>query len=86
MTIYEARLIREIKKRATYRRLTEIYYSKKEPGYGNQLFGQDLCHEALNLLYPGFSNMDQNTRNKLNKNKKFYSDNKSHIGDFYWWE
>jgi hypothetical protein len=80
MTINEARLIRELKKRCTYRALAEIYYSKDDLEYGNQLYGEDLCKEALEILYPMTLTI------KYKKTKKFQRDNKSYIGDFYWWE
>lgn len=84
MTIREARLIRELKKRCTYRRLAEIFYTKKENGYGNQLYGKDLCLEAFKTLYP--KKKHPFTINVVKESNKFKEDNKSYLGDFYWWE
>lgn len=84
MTINEARLIREIKKRCTYRRLAEIYYSPFERGYGNQGYGEDLCKEALKILYP--RNKIWSGKSKLLSNKAFLYINLSYLGEFFWWE
>ena len=77
MTINEARLIREIKKRCTYRRLAEIH--------GSGECGDDLCFEAFKLLYPKLKRHPFQFRYGKQA-KKFDEDNKSLIGDFYWWE
>jgi len=82
MTIHEARLIREIKKGCTYRRLAEIYYPEDHVRHGNQGYGKDLCKSALDVLYPG----EHLWVDCSDKNSKFGIDNKSKIGDFFWWE
>jgi hypothetical protein len=85
MTKSEARMIRFIKRRATYRALAEIYYEPKHPYYGNQLFGSDLCLEAFKVLYPRYKKHPfQIPYEKFTK--KFNEENKSLVGDFYWWE
>lgn len=87
MTINEARLIREIKKRCTYRRLAEIYYPEDDPGHSNQGYGEDLCKEALETLYP-----DKNywcSPPKFTEPYEclyFNEENFSKINDHYWWE
>lgn len=86
MTINEARLIRAIKRRATYRALAEIYYPKDHPGHGNQLFGEDLCREALDALYPGHLVPSNSLKENGVPTKEFDEENKSFVGDFYWWE
>lgn len=84
MTINEARLIREIKKSCTYRYLAEVYYPKDVRGHGNQLFGQDLCREALEILYPN----QNKTSSVMGESEEFDKDNlvDSFSRDFYWWE
>ena len=82
MSIHEARLIREIKKGCTYRRVAEIYYG---PGRGNQMDGDELCYEAFKVLYPKLKWHPFKFRYGKQA-KKFDEDNKSYIGDFYWWE
>jgi len=79
----EARLIREIKRGCTYRRLAEIYYPIDHNGHGNQLYGEDLCKEAcgalgINWAFSGFPPPPLTP--------EFDAVNKSRIGDFYWWE
>ena len=81
MTLNEARLIREIKKRSTYRRLAEIYYPENHDGHDNQGYGEDLCKEAFTVLYP-----NKNMHAVNDENAVFGLENKSAIGDFYWWE
>lgn len=83
MTLNEARLIRDIKKRSTYRYLAEVWYSKSEPGHGNQGYGQDLCKEALEILYPG---KDIWRLGNASESIQFDCDNMSYLGEFYWWE
>lgn len=85
MTIHEARLIREFKKRCTYRRLAEIYYPEDENGHGNQGFGEDLCKEALEVLYPNKEWISLMV-DSSDKGYKFGQENKSYLGDFMWWE
>lgn len=85
MTINEARLIREIKKGCTYRRLAEIYYTQDDPAYGNQGYGEDLCKEALSILYPDKSGLFSVGVNEK-EDAKFGIENKSRVGDFFWWE
>lgn len=89
MTIHEARLIREVKKRCTYRRLAEVFYPEGEISHGVQLEGQDLCIQALEILYPGENIWSQGIPEKL-KNLNFEEDNRSWFGgriaDYYWWE
>ena len=80
MTINEARMIREIKRRCTYRRLAEIYYPEKSNGHGNQMFGQDLCREACDTLGIDWQRPYDARR------KKFNAVNQSYLGKFYWWE
>jgi hypothetical protein len=85
MTEGEARLIREIKKNCTYRRLAEIYFPKDNPTHGMQFAGEDLCREALVILYPteeiwGMMAPEEKF------GESFKSENQSYIGDFYWWE
>lgn len=82
MTINEARLIREIKKGCTYRRLAEIYYSPSQDGHGIQGYGEDLCKTALKILYPKYDVWKKGPP----KSARFGLENKSDIGDFYWWE
>lgn len=83
MTINEARLIRELKKRCTYRRLAEIYYPSGVNGHGNQMYGRDLCIEALQVLYP---NRDVWKDGPEPADIDFYEDNRSYLGDFYWYD
>lgn len=83
MTIHEALLIREIKKRTTYRRLAEVYYPVDHDGHGNQGYGEDLCREALDIIYP---NRDIWRSKDKDQSAQFGLDNKSYIGEFYWWE
>ena len=46
-----ARLIRELKRGCSYRRLAEIYYPKYHDGHGNQGFGDELCFKAFKVLF-----------------------------------
>lgn len=85
MTLAEARMIRHIKKRATYRGLAEIYYPKSHPGHGNQGYGDELCFEAFKILYPKLKRHPFQFRYGKQA-KKFDEENRSCIGDFYWWE
>lgn len=39
----------------TYRRLAEIYYAPDDPGYGNQMYGEDLVKEAATTLEEDYS-------------------------------
>jgi hypothetical protein len=84
MNIHEARLIREIKKRCTYRRLAEIFYPEKDPGHGNQGYGEDLCRYAVLTLYP--DRKIWSGKSRLLQNKRFIEMNKSYVGEFFWWE
>lgn len=52
MTLEEALKIREVKRRCTYRALAEKWYPKDDLCHGNQMCGQDLCRDALKLIYP----------------------------------
>jgi hypothetical protein len=85
MTAHEARLIRELKKRCTYRRLAEIFYAEGELGYGVQGYGEDLCKEALEVLYPRKGEAIWAT-SACGEDARFGIENKSAIGDFFWWE
>ena len=78
MSLNEACLIREIKRSCTFRRLAEIYYPKENELHGMQFAGEDLCKEALKVLYPEFT--------EEYFGEDFDKENKSYIGDFYWWE
>lgn len=84
MTINEARLIRELKRRCSYRRLAAAYYPEEHDGHGNEGWGEELCFEAFMTLYPDlghpFELKPENVDDRFNK------ENKSYIGDFYWWE
>lgn len=83
LTLNEARMIREIKKRATYRRLAEVFYPEGVYGHGNQGFGEDLCKAALAVLYPAldvWASMGQSL------NDRDAIENKSDVGNFFWWE
>lgn len=82
MNLREARLIREIKKRCTYRRLAEIYYTPTEDLSGLQFAGEDLCEEAFSVLYPNRNRHEV----EYGKDPEFDEENKSYLGDFYWWE
>lgn len=82
MTLREARLIREIKKRCTYRRLAEIYFEPTHAHSGMQFAGEELCEDAFSVLYP---DLDL-SKIEFGKDKEFDSENKSYIGDFFWWE
>lgn len=84
MTLYEARLIRELKKGCTYRRLAEIYYPETSPYHGNQGFGQDLCVAAFSVLYPAMG-MAFNV-NFADQSEEFRDQNRSRIGNYAWWE
>lgn len=84
MTINQARLIRELKRRCTYRRLAEIYYPEGHDSYGVQEAGDDLCLEAFKVLYPGLPHPFEIQLGTYGES--FDSQNKSHIGEFYWWE
>lgn len=85
MKLSEARLIREIKRKCTYQYLAEVYYSKSDPSHGVQSAGEDLCKEALKKLYPTeFDTLWVGLHRR--STKEFYKDNKSLVGDFYWWE
>lgn len=81
MDIRTARLIREIKRRCTYRRLAEIYYEPNENEYGNQIFGTDLCYEACAAL-----GIDWMKPYMIGKDQDFDKENVSYLGNFYWWE
>jgi hypothetical protein len=83
MTLTEARLLREVKKGCTYRRLAEIFYPADHPGHGNQGYGEDLCKEALEVLYPGKNLWQTGGREE---SATFALDNTSRFGAFYWWE
>lgn len=52
MKIEGAQKIKELKKYCTYRRLAEIIYPENDPLHGNQGAGEELCREALKVLYP----------------------------------
>lgn len=82
MTINEARLIREMKKRCTYRRLAEIYYPEDHDEHGLQMSGQDLCFEAFQTLYPELDHPFLLSDEEVPD----IDENKSVIGDFFWWE
>lgn len=84
MTIYEARLIREVKRRCTYRYLAEVYYCSGDVAYGIQMEGYDLCIEAFKILYPKKPHPCKLIKKRFSK--KFIQENKSKVGDFYWWE
>jgi len=85
MTINEARLIREIKKGCTYRRLAEIYYPKDDIGHGHQICGQDLCREALRALYPN-DDVWMMDYPEQKFGKSFELENLSRVCPGYWWE
>lgn len=85
MNINEARLIREIKKGCTYRRLAEIYYLEHDVLHGKQFSGEDLCKQALNTLYPNVDLWGMEYPEKR-FGKNFKEDNLSYFGNFYWWE
>lgn len=82
MTVNLARLIREVKRGCTFRRLAEIYYPREHELYGIQMAGEDLCKQALKVLYPG---IDVYT-SVLRTHFRFKEENMSRLGDFYWWE
>lgn len=86
MDIHTARLIRELKKGCTYRRIAEIYFSPQDPGYGNQGFGDELCFQAFKILYPEISKHPLEISYEENTDKQFNEENKSRLGNFYWWE
>jgi len=85
MNINTAFLVREIKKGCTYRRLAEIYYPKDHPGYGNQGWGEELCREALKVIYPN-DDVWMMDYPEQKFGVKWEKENKSYIGNFYWWE
>ena len=88
MTLNEARLIREIKKRCTYRYLASIYYSKDEIGHGNQGWGEELCRKALKVLYPD-DNIWMMDKPEEKFGKEWREENLSKFSknaDYYWWE
>lgn len=85
MTINEARLIRHIKRSSTYRALAEIYYSANHNGHGNQLYGKDLCIKAFAVLYP-HRRKHPFEYEYGKQSEQFEAENKSLVGDFYWWE
>lgn len=80
MTINEARLIREIKKWCTYRYLAEVYYPDTDWEHGVQCAGEDLCKEALAILYPGRNIWALGALKSI----KFSKANK--VDDHFWWE
>lgn len=85
MTLNEARMIREIKKGCTYRRLAEIYYPPEHQYHGIQGCGEDLCREALTVLYPNDDVwMMFCPEEKLGS--QFDIDNLSRCFLGYWWE
>ena len=84
MLLNEARLIRELKRGCTYRRLAEIYYPEDADGHGSQGWGEELCFEAFAVLYPDLGHPFKIEPEKMSE--EFNSDNKSYVGDFYWWE
>lgn len=84
MTIHEARMIRELKKRCTMRRLAEIYYPETQDAHGVYGYGEDLVKEALETLYPGMKLWGESVR--PDHGAKFREDNLSYLGGFYWWE
>jgi hypothetical protein len=87
MTIHEARLIREIKKRCTYRRLAEIYYPVNDLGHGNQGYGEDLCIEAFKVLYPDLQHpFSLNLQQIKDLGDKFQEDNEFYGAEYFWWE
>lgn len=84
MTLAEARMIRALKRRCTYRYLAEVFYPPEDPGHGNQGYGEDLCKEALEVLYPGES--VSLWMNEGKPGEQFELENKSHCGEYFWWE
>lgn len=80
MSVHEARLIRELKKNCSYRRLAEIYYSPRDHLYGIQMAGEDLCVMACAAL-----GIDRNISYPSGM-QVFDEDNRSYIGSFWWWE
>ncbi len=90
MSINEALLIRELKKRCTYRRLAEVYYPVKDKRNGVQSYGEDLCKDAFSTIYPIQNMYDVKPVETLKQFKKyttFVSDNISYVGvGFWWWE
>jgi len=81
-TIEEAKLIREIKKGCSFRRLAEIYYPADHPLHGNQIAGTDLCEAALKAL-----GIDRNDPRFQNPPASREDENCSRIyRPFWWWE
>lgn len=82
MTLKEALEIREDKKLVTYRRLAELWVDNDDPNHGSQLMGMDLCLQAFKLIYPDL----EPHKIEFGQDSEFDKINKSHHGDFYWWE
>jgi hypothetical protein len=85
MTLWEAKQVRELKKGCTYRFLAEACLPEKHELSGNQGIGESLCREALKLLYPN-DDVWMMYKPKEKFGQSFYNENKSHFGEFYWWE
>lgn len=85
MTINMARTIREVKKGCTYRRLAEIFWPEDHEYHDSQGMGEELCRKALKLLYPNddvwMMDFPEEKFGPL-----WEKENKSHYGDFFWWE
>lgn len=87
MTLHEARLIREIKRNCTYRYLAEVYYPLQDKRHGIQAYGEDLCIAAFQKLYPRHHPYKLTTKQLIKLGSKMFRlENKSKIGNFYWWE
>lgn len=82
LTENDAERIRELKRGCTYRRLAELWHPDPSHDlHGNQLEGEDLCREACAILGIDWMNPPQ-----FPSTPEFDQVNKSHYGDFYWWE
>ncbi len=87
MTYEEALELREIKRGCTFRRLAELYYPKDHELHGRQYAGVDLCMEALRALNIEFNGtITIYVPVEKYSSPKFDAENKSYLGDFYWWE
>ncbi len=72
--------IRKVKRGCTFRRLAELYVPKGHVWHGNQLFGMELVDRALKALEIDINKIE------FGQDAEFDAENKSHSGDFYWWE
>lgn len=82
MTKEEAELIRKIKKGCTYRKLASTIYPLLDDRHGMGWAGEELCEDAFKVPYP---NIDLGNI-QWGLDASFDQDNKSHFGEFYWWE